>query len=772
MRQKKAYTPARKTLLAVAVTTVTTPVLAQMQLEEIIVTAQKRTELVQDISATVNVVTGDAIERFSALSFIDLEQQTAGVTLSAPNARNSNISMRGISIDPEAGAASAVDVYWNSGIVRADNAFTLLYDLERVEILRGPQGTLQGATSPAGAINIITRRPDLFETNGYVQMTVGDNDGLNTQAAWTGPLIEGKLGVRVAGVYDTNNSSDVNNITSGLDDPEAEAKSGRLTANWLPSDDLDVTLVWQYLDRYIEDSKAVSGVDSLGERPTLNDDDRIALGKYNNFGEIKYDLANLLVNWTVGDLELASVTAYQNSDKPAGTENDRAHYVTNPEALTHQNTLTAVESYSQEFRLSSSGNDFWDYIVGVYYNEQNTTTQFSSNTTLTDGLEISFLSSGVLPVNGKELAAFTFNTFYLTDALQLEVGLRWTDYDRFRASTIDYDSLNYLPPALAPVAGLVEQGIAAAFPIEGVSERNQSADETAVTGSVKLRYALNDDVSVYGAYNRGYRPSGISITPSPNVVFLPNGEDDLLHDEETSDAIEVGFKSRLLDGRATLNGAVYYQQFDGYIGFTRGIQVLDDSGAPADIVGGFIFNGDATTYGVEFDGRLLITEQWVTGASFSYAKGEWDDGATKPCNQREPDEVLGSCDIKGDPIGGEPELSLSLNSEYTWPLESTEVYLRGLYKFTDERLNTEASAGIGAVRESFDSYSIFNLYAGWRSADASWDVSVFAKNLLDDETVNYQQGPDQYDLALSGGSYTQINLVPQRTFGVTARYNF
>ncbi|HBM84295.1 MAG TPA: hypothetical protein DD459_11550, partial [Halieaceae bacterium] len=95
MRQKKAYTPARKTLLAVAVTTVTTPVLAQMQLEEIIVTAQKRTELVQDISATVNVVTGDAIERFSALSFIDLEQQTAGVTLSAPNARNSNISMRG-----------------------------------------------------------------------------------------------------------------------------------------------------------------------------------------------------------------------------------------------------------------------------------------------------------------------------------------------------------------------------------------------------------------------------------------------------------------------------------------------------------------------------------------------------------------------------------------------------------------------------------------------------------------------------------------------------
>ena len=165
-------------------------------------------------------------------------------------------------------------------------------------------------------------------------------------------------------------------------------------------------------------------------------------------------------------------------------------------------------------------------------------------------------------------------------------------------------------------------------------------------------------------------------------------------------------------------------------------------------MGGFLFNGDATTYGVEFDGRLLITEQWVTGVSFSYAKGEWDSGATKPCNQREPGEVLGSCDIKGDPIGGEPELSLSLNSEYTWPLQSTEIYLRGLYKYTDERLNTEASAGIGAVRETFDAYSNFNLYAGWRSADDMWDVSVFAKNLLDDDTVIFQQGPDQYDIAI------------------------
>ena len=718
------------------------------------------------------MVSGDAIERFSALTFKDLEVQTAGLTLSSPNARNSNISMRGISIDPEAGAASAVDVYWNQGIVRPDVAFSQLYDLERVEILRGPQGTLQGATSPAGAINLITKRPDLFEWNGYVQLTAGDNDGLNTQAAWTGPVVEGKLGLRIAGVYDQNYANNVENITSGLDDPKAEAKSGRITANWLPTDDLDVTLVWQYLDRQADDNKAMTGVDNLNERPTLRDDDQIALGKYNNFGDFEFDIADLLISWNIGELELTSVTAYQDSEKFAGTENDRAHYITNAEALTHQNSLTLTDSISQELRLSSSGNAFWDFIVGLYYRDQETTTQFDANSTLTTGMEISFVTQGELPVDGKETAIFTFNTLYLSDALQLEIGARWTEYDRFRAGTVNFGQLNYLPPALVPIAPIVEAGIASTFPIEAISADNQETQENAVTGSVKLRYAPDDDVSVYAAYNRGYRPSGISIVPSPNVVFLPNGEEDLLHDEEISNAIEVGFKSRLWGGRATLNGAVYYQQFDGYLGFTRGVQVLDAGGAPTDITGGLIFNGDATTYGVELEGQVLLADNWLAGASFSYAKGEWDEGATKPCNERDPGEILGHCDIEGDPISGEPEMSLSLNSEYTWVLSTTEVYLRGLFKYTDDRLNTEASAGIGDVRQSFDAYNILNLYTGWRSSDHKWDVSLFAKNALNDDTVTFQQGPDQYDLAFSGGSYTQVNVVPERVIGVTALYNF
>ncbi|MCZ6831958.1 MAG: TonB-dependent receptor [Gammaproteobacteria bacterium] len=355
---------------------------APLVLEEIVVTAQKRTESVQDISATVNVVTGAAIEKYAAFNFNDIDQQTAGLTLASPNARNSKISMRGIGTDPEAGTPPAVDVYWNDMNVRPDVAFTQLYDLERLEILRGPQGTLQGRTSPAGAINIITKKPDVSEPEGYVSTTVSDHDGINGQIAYGAPLIEDVLAIRVAAVYDTNNAADVENITTGLDDPEAKATSVRMSVAWEPTATFSAGLVWQYMDREIDDPKAIEGVDSLGERPTLTEQDRIALSKTNNFGELEYDVVNLTLSWEVGGHEITSVTGYNDSEKMARTENDRAHYVTNPEAQTWQRSVTEVESIAQEIRIASMDNDFWDYMVGLYYIDQETSTSFLANSTL------------------------------------------------------------------------------------------------------------------------------------------------------------------------------------------------------------------------------------------------------------------------------------------------------------------------------------------------------------------------------------------------------
>ena len=771
MKGYKIFT-LRKTALAAALSIAAAPSVAQLVLEEVVVTAQKRSENVQDIAATVNVISGKDIEKYQAFDFSSIQQQTAGLTLASPNARNNIIAMRGVSVDPESGTATAVDTYWNDAIVRPDVAFTQMYDLERIEILRGPQGTLQGRTSPAGAINIITKRADVDEAEGYIQLSAADNDGLNAQVAYGAPLIEGTLAVRVAADYDRSNGPNIQNLTTGFDDQEYETKSGRLSAAWNVTDTFNTQLIYQYLDQDLDDPKAMSGVDQQGGRPTLVPTDLKALALTNDTAELDFNVANLIMDWEVLDHEVTGIVGYTDSSKKAYTAADRAdslrYFVPATTAPTYQNSQTDVTSYSYELRLASQDNDFWDYLVGVYYQDQNTDTTFYANSVLLTQLPgVGFKTKSVLPVNANNFAIFTFNTLQLTQDIQLEAGLRWTKYDGYAQATVNYAGAN--DPGPLPSKEVVNDLFAPRFPIVGISNPNTNAN--AVTGSLKLRYEWRDEVSLYAAYNRGYRPGGTSIVPSPNIQFLPDPDAFLTYDEETSDAIELGAKSTLWDDRATLNVALYYQKFDGYLGFTRGVQVVNNAGEPVDLPGGIVYNGDANIWGIEVEGKVLLSERWDAGGALSYNKGEWD-GATQPCNDRVGNEVIGSCDIDGQPIGGEPEWSLSLNSEYFYPLKSTELYFRGLFKYTDDRLNTDASAGIGNVRSEFNSYQTLDLFTGLRSNDFAWDVSLWVKNVTDEDEVIYQQGPDQYDIALSGGSYTQTNILRERTFGMTARYNF
>ncbi|MCB1706299.1 MAG: TonB-dependent receptor [Halioglobus sp.] len=765
----------RKSALASALAILAAPVVADdLVLEEVIVTAQKRAESVQDIAATVNVVTGQSLEKFAAFDFTSLQQQTAGLTLSQPNARNNTISMRGVSVDPEAGVSAAVDVYWNDAAVRSDIAFNQMYDLERIEILRGPQGTLQGRTSPGGAINIITRRPNIEEAEGFVQGSVSDNNGFNGQAAYSYALLPNELAVRAAAVYDINNGANVDNITTGMDDQEVRAYSGRLTTLWQPTDTLETQLTYQYLKRTADDPKAMSGTDALGGRPTLDPQDRKALANSNDDGDIHFNLVNLNIEWEVMDHQVSGIVSYLDSNKPAQTEIDRAYSLqyTDTEADSYQFAETKVDTISYELRVASIDRDFWNYMVGLYYQDQNTTTYFLQNGVRLDVSGLGFQTEGNLPVNANNFAVFTFNTFNLTDTLQLEMGLRWTDYEGYRTANIEFGGLTWVPPALRPIEDVIYDGFAENFPIVGIPPDQQDSSEDAVTGSLALRWDWRDDTNLYVSYNRGYRPSGISIVPSPDVVFLPNGVNDLLYNEETSDAFEIGSKSRLWDDRATLNTALYYQSFDGYLGFVRGVQVLNDQGQPVDLPGGIVFNGDANIWGVEIEGQVLLAETWNAGGTLSFSKGEWD-GASQPCNERQPGQVLGSCDIDGEPLGGEPEWSFSLNSEYYIPMgDATEIYFRGLFKYTDDRINTEASAGSYNVRTHFESYEVLDLFVGWRSSDYSWDVSVWGKNVFDEDAVVFQQGPDQYDIAISNGSYTQTDILAERVIGMTARYAF
>jgi outer membrane receptor protein involved in Fe transport len=781
----KPSIPFAKTLLTTAVlyaAGLTAPAMAQnnLVLEEVIVTAQKREQTQQDIAATVNVVTGDVIDNFAVFNFSDIEQLTAGISLTTINSRNSNISMRGITTDPESGSDSAVQVYFNDVSVREDVAFTQLYDLARIEVLRGPQGAVQGRTSPAGAIKMITQQPNMSIVEGYIQTSFSDNDGFNGQFASSLPLIENELAIRVSAVYDENNGSDEENLTTGLNSTK-RASSGRLSVAWEPTDTFSALLTTQYLDRSTaDDPKILVGSDSLGTRPTLKASDRTALAQTDDFDTLVYKLASLELNWDVLGHQLTSISGKQDSTKPGRLENDRAFYqpeLNGPLVVgnlnTFQETNTAVDSFSQEFRLSSVDNDTWDYMVGAFYNKQDTTTSFESWNAATIpipviGGTVNLLAGGSVPVNREDFAIFTFNTVRLTDNLAMDIGLRYQKVNRFNLTDVDLLEIGQVA-VIPALADLVVDGIAATFPISAISDEDSRTSSTATTGSFTVRYDLDADISLYSSYSRSFRAGGISIIPDQNVGVI-EAAGQLKYDDETSDAIEFGMKGRFWDGRATANVAIYLQKFDGLISRNIGLQArtVDGSGS-FDIPGGLTYNADATMQGIEIDGQVLLSERWSAGGAFSYNESEYDDGAQSPCSSA--GELL-TCDIGGDRIAGQPKLSFSLNSEYFIPLDSVELYVRGLYKYTGDIINSSAISGLTNAREKFDSYDTINLFTGVRAENGQWDVSLWAKNLLDEEALLTEIPSDTYDIAASGGSYVSPTLIPERTIGLTARYNF
>jgi iron complex outermembrane receptor protein len=198
-------------------------------LTEIVVTAQRRAESLQDVPMSVDVATGEQIERLNIFDAKDVQQLSPGLQLQNNDGRSNTATLRGISFNPDQGTSPAVDLYLNEAPVDAQTAFTAIYDIEQIEVLRGPQGALRGRTSPAGAITFRTRRANLDEFEGYVQGTYSDAAAWNVQGGVSIPIVPGKFAMRVAALTDGNRGNQVYNIPQG-EYSRSRTESARLTS--------------------------------------------------------------------------------------------------------------------------------------------------------------------------------------------------------------------------------------------------------------------------------------------------------------------------------------------------------------------------------------------------------------------------------------------------------------------------------------------------------------------------------------------------------------
>ncbi len=406
-------------------------------LEEVIVTAQKRSELIQEVPSTVNVIDGDALKDFNVFKFTDLGALTAGLEVNSFTGRSGRMSLRGIDYNPNSAAEAAVTTYWNQAIVDSNAVFQQMFDIQRIEVLRGPQGTLAGRTSPAGSINIHTARPNLEQIEGEVRATVTDNEGLNTQVAASFPLVPGKLGLRIAAVYDESELDEIQNDVTGQVTAD-ESSAARVSLSWLPTDSFSADLVVQYLERDFDDLYALGGIPTGDPRLDPNGvlrpldayDRRSAVvgleGGIEDNTDAEYLNSSLVLNWELDKFSITSVTGYHETDSVRTF--DQALGNANPENVTGRVAVDDREDFSQELRLSSDGNDTWDYMVGGYYEKSDVFFGQENQVIL-----VSPLAPGsfvlLFPAEVERAGLFTHNKFYLNEAWTLQVGLRYQEID-------------------------------------------------------------------------------------------------------------------------------------------------------------------------------------------------------------------------------------------------------------------------------------------------------------------------------------------------------
>ncbi len=755
--------------LALAIATLTSgTALAQgsgLVLDEIIVTAQKQVQTVRDTPIAITAVSGEDFRDVAGFQFSDLSKMTAGLSVEGGDF-DTNIVMRGLGTNLTGNVTDRVTTYVDGAFYISDSALHIAqFDLERFEVLRGPQGTLYGKASPAGAIVIHTRNPNLMQMDGYVEGSYTQRGGSNTQFGVSLPLIEGVLGVRVAGVYDNNRASDVRNIPNRTS-ASADARGGRFTVLFDPNSTYTSRLSYQYIELDRDFFQVIEGCGIYG---CYRASDRKSLEDFKGQAVVR----NEHVIWEntlslPNNHELTSITFYQKNLRRRFRDDDALPV---DERLQAVNPAQVGKAWNQEIRLSSSGNDFWDYMFGVFYLNQasNTQVEVSQNRLRNFGP----MFGGIQPfgvdldieadLGSEDWALFTHNTLYLGERTRLTLGARWNRDSRRGIQPVT--RVTTLPSPLPPQ--IVE--------IDAIPLDKKKRTFEAWTGTIKLQHEITDTMMGYVAYDRGFRAgsSNISVTgnlPSEFVNF----------DAEKSNAFEAGLKMELDGGRGELNIALYYQEYKDFQFLTQ--DILINNAGTVESLNEYVTNADeVVSKGIELEGRYLLSANWGVFGSIAYNDTKFEKFKDAPCNipgETPPLDGVNICNLKGKRLGDQGNWSISLSSEYSLPLVNSgnEWYLRGLFNYESFRVDP-------GFNEKLAGYGTWDFFTGLRAGDGTWDVKLWVKNAFDKlgrtgyedrgqifnntAAIGQLSGPAELETG-----YRVVSVNDPRTIGVTASYRF
>jgi iron complex outermembrane receptor protein len=729
--------------------------LSAQVLEEVIVTAQKREQLLQDVGISVTAFSDEQLRQLGLTNTLQLGSQTPGLLVTDTNGGTTTaFTLRGsgqldFGDHQEPPVAVYVDGAYNSFLGGVGFRF---FDVERIEVLRGPQGTLFGRNATGGVVQLISNKPT-EEFEGYVSASAGEYALLRLEAGISGPISERVRG-RLSLYHESSDGYQENRI--GPDLNEINNNSGRAQLQFLPSDDVEFLLSGQWniddntaqgydIVAAMTDSFAFGPIDGgtgdgLVKRPPSDATyasfcnnfffvspppgssncfgfaepkdgvHKVANDLDTHFDREVYDVTGTLT-WRFGDARLISITDYKSFDKDYLEDSDSS-----PLSLMIFDQKVDATQFSQEVRLEGEA-DRLNWVAGAYYLDIDG--DYDAGVDVTNTLAVALRN--VYNLETRSWAVFAQTDFQLTERWGLITGLRWTE---------DEKDMNLRTSCVEVIPDICNIAFSGLVQVDGLPP--VSRDEGDWSGTLRLEFEPNDDWLLYAGVTRGQKAGGFNA--GAVTFFTP---DQVEFDGEVLTNYEVGIKATLFGGTTRISANAFHYDYDNFQAFYQlGASLI-------------VFNADAEVNGGEIE---LVTQPWdgwefLLGASLLDAteKGLEYAGVTKD-----------------RPMPNAPDITLNGLARYGWSMFSGTMTAQVDFRYVDDRsLNAIDHPALQA-----ESYSVTNARLSYTTEDRRWEGALFVNNVADEDFFH-----TMFDISTLTGSLQRIPGAP-RWFGAELRYNW
>lgn len=708
-------------LLAGAALATVVPAVAQqaadaLVLEEIIVTARRSEERLQDAPVAVTALSAETLERLGAGDLGDLQASVPNLTLHEGDASNAVVYIRGVGqIDSLAFADPGVGIYLDDVYLgRAQGAFLDVFDTERVEVLRGPQGTLYGRNTIGGAVKFVSRQPD-DRVEGSLEATIGSDQRRDVKAALRGPLVPEKLAASAAVAYLSRDGYATNSV-DGRDDGDQDTLAWRLALAATPSDAWTVTLSADGSDDRPDNSRTPARATAVfGVAPNA-DPFRID-ADFNDRNRLSVRGLAATIGFDANDhVSVKSITAYRTMSYDTHLDLDAT-----AQAIFGVYVDEDQKQFSQELQANVTGDRF-DGVLGLYY--------FREHDETISGLYgpvISLVTGSLNDQTNRSYAAYGQGSYHLTDALSLTGGLRYTYEEKDFRRTQEFFAANATLPIRLGAGALV-------------TNVDTGDDWASLSPKLGIDYRVDDDLMTYASMARGFKSGGFDGRSNTPLQAVP-------YDPETMWSYEVGVKNRLWDGRMNLNLAAFYNDYKD----------LQLSSFVADTNGGFaaLFTnaGQATTKGVEAELMARLSADLTLNLTGAWLDAQYDEyigpGGADIAHLRTPVNA--------------PEWSGRLGLNWQRQIgDAGRLLVDGDIALRSKTYPTVSSSEVLAQ----GGYALINAQVAFVTDDDHWTASLAVRNLTDKRYVSHG-----FDLSDSLGYQLAYYGAP-RTWSLGLKYRY